>query len=306
MYETEMNTITFMHYNENSHNTNDRFNWADDDLFSFFKNGYENKLFMNTAIFLFSDHGIRFNDKRASKNRYLEERMPFFAVYLPESYKSQNNLKFNNLKENTNYLTSPFDIYATIRELTNLEPLKDKTENNPELQRSISLLNKISPNRNCENIGIADHYCICVKNWKTESNTDKFVIKAAEYSINVINGLTNSIRNLCLKLYMEKIISAESMLKGNFKILRIQFITRPNNGVYETLIYNSYLKDFEFKSDEYSINSRYDISRIDAYGEQPHCVSDFKSNPEYILDLRKFCYCEPKKRKNVYLKKNKL
>ena len=295
MYENEKNTITFMHYVENSHNTNDRFNWVDDDLFNFFKDGYQNKLFENTAIFLFSDHGIRFTDKRSSHNRYLEERMPFFAIYLPEEYKSQNPLKINNLKENTNHLTSPFDIYATVRELTNLEPLID-TKENPELKRSISLLNKISIKRNCEHIGISDHYCICAKNWTTENNHDKTVIKAAEYSINVINKLTSLIRNLCLRLYLQQIISAEFLIEDNQRIYRIQFITRPNNGVYETLLYDSYLKDFEFSSDEFSIKSRNEISRIDAYGDQPHCVSNFDNNPEYILDLRKFCFCEPRKK----------
>ena len=297
-YENKTNTITFMHYVENSHNTNDRFNWIDNDLFHFLQNGHKNNLFNNTAIFLFSDHGMRFTDKRASNNRYLEERMPFFSIYLPDRYKIQNSFKFNNLKENTNYLTSPFDIYATVRDLTGLEPLNDSKAKSPELQRSISLLNKISPKRNCEHIGISDHFCICVQDWIVQSVTEKSVIKAAKYSVQVINEITSSMRKKCSELILKEIISAELLIKGEYTMYKIQFITLPNKGVYETLLFKDYYNISEFKSIEFSIKSRNDISRIDSYGEQPRCVADFQNNPEFVLDLRKFCCCHKSSIKN--------
>ena len=287
-----------MHYVENSHDTNERFNWIDNDLFNFLNNGNQKKLFNNTAIFLFADHGVRFTDKRTSNNRYLEERMPFFSIYLPDNYKNRNLLKYNYLKENTNYLTSPFDIYATVRDLTGLEPLNYSKTTIPELQRSISLLNKIKPERNCEHIGISDHFCICAQNWASKTVNDENIIKAAQFSINVINELTSSLRNQCLSLNLKEIISAELLKKGNIIIYKIQFITLPNKGVYETLLYNDYINSSEFRSKYFSIKSRNEISRIDAYGDQPYCVSDFKNNPEFVLDLRKFCYCQPIIRRN--------
>jgi hypothetical protein len=80
-YKTIANNIILMHYVENSHDTNERFNWVDSDLYKFLKTGYDERLFEDTAIFLFPDHGLRFVDKLTSNNRYLEERLPFFAVY---------------------------------------------------------------------------------------------------------------------------------------------------------------------------------------------------------------------------------
>ena len=299
-YDNKTNTITFMHYVENSHDTNDRFNWIDNDLFFFLQNGHKNHLFNDTAIFLFSDHGMRFIDKRSSNNRYLEERMPFFSIYLPDRYKNQNTFKYNNLKENTNYLTSPFDIYATVRDLTGLGPIYDSKAKHPELQRSISLLNKISPKRNCEHIGISDHFCICVQDWIVQAVTEKNVIKAAKYSVNVINEITSSMRNKCSELILKEIISAEILKKREYKMYKIQFITLPNKGVYETLLYDSYMKRSEYKSIEFNIKSRNDISRIDSYGEQPRCVADFQNIPEFFLDLRKFCSCH----KSSILKSN--
>ena len=61
--------MVIMHYVENSHDTNERFNWVDDELYEFLEQGFTQNLFDNTAIFLFSDHGARFTDKRSSNNR---------------------------------------------------------------------------------------------------------------------------------------------------------------------------------------------------------------------------------------------
>lgn len=292
MYNSKSPNLVLMHYVENSHDTNERFNWVDNDLLEFLRTGHTQNLFENTAIFLFSDHGARFTDKRSSNNRYLEERLPFFAVYLPDKYKQANPEKLNNLVTNSHLLTSPFDIYASVRDLTCLD---SSTSNSKS--RSISLLNKISNERNCENIGISEHYCTCIQNWQAQQLTDDLVAEAAKFSVHSINELTNSVRNLCMELSLKQIISAEVLKKNEKLIYKIQLITKPNNGVYEALLYDGYMSQFEFKSAKFSISSRNEISRIDAYGEQPYCVSNFSSNPAYVLDLRKFCFCKIAKSK---------
>jgi hypothetical protein len=153
------NTIAFLHYVENSHDSNERFNWIDNDLFTFLSNGFNEGLFNNTAIFLYSDHGIRFSDKRGSNDRYLEERLPFFSVYLPQLYREKYPDQYNNLKISSNRLTSPFDIYATVRDLTGLPPILPKLQ---LAKRSISLLARM-PERDCQDIGISEHFCTCVQ-----------------------------------------------------------------------------------------------------------------------------------------------
>ena len=289
-YKNLANNMAIMHYVENSHDTNERFNWVDNELTEFLQTGNEKGLFENTAIFLFSDHGARFTDKRSSNNRYLEERLPFFSIYLPEAYKKQNPNKFNNLIKNSKLLTSPFDIYSTVRDLTCLDETTNFELNNRN--RGISLLDEISNERNCEDIGISEHYCTCIQNWSHQNLDDDIIVEAAKFSVDSINQLTYSVRNLCMELALKQIISAEVLKKNNHLIYKIQLITKPNNGVYESLLYDGYMENYEFKSNRFSISSRNEISRIDAYGEQPHCVSNFSSNPSYILDLRKFCFCK--------------
>ncbi len=290
MYKQKANNLILMHYVENSHDSNTRLNWIDNELYDLLEKGNTQNLFNDTAIFLFSDHGARFNDKR-SDNRYLEERLPFFSVYLPDQYKKDNAVKFENLKKNSKLLTSPFDIYATIRDLTCLD---DKDQDNNRKKRSISLLKEISPTRNCDDIGISEHYCTCEQNWKSLKTNDLTIIQAAKFTVDSINKITELTRKLCLKLELKEIISSEVLNKSGLLMFKIQLITSPNEGIYESLLFNANINEYEFKSNEFSIKSRNDISRIDAYGSQPYCVSNFENNPEHVLDLRKFCYCKPK------------
>jgi hypothetical protein len=302
-YKNLTNNIAIMHYVENSHDTNEKFNWVDNDLYTFLSKSYNDGLFDNTAIFLYSDHGLRFSDKRNNSNtRYLEERLPFFSVYLPNEYKLNNKDKYNNLKLNTKLLTSPFDIHATIRDLTCLP--KHKTNEILFKNRSISLLDEINPNRQCDDIGISEHFCTCEKNWiKLNSKSNK-VINSVEFTIDSINHISAKYRHLCMKLTLKEIISSESVLNKNYiELIKIQFVTSPNNGTYESIVYSKSIESFEFKSNTFSIRSKNDISRIDSYGEQPRCVSNLTSasNPNENLDLRKFCFCYKKR-----LRKKKL
>ena len=152
-------------------------------------------------------------------------------------------------------------------------------------------MSKISPERNCEQIGLSEHFCTCVQNWSYQPIYKNDVISAALFKINSINKIAKIANNLCVELSLGQIISAEILNRDNNQIYKIQFITLPNRGVYETMLINKAVDNYEFISDKFSIKSRNDISRIDSYGEQPSCVSNFSQNPEGLLDIRKFCYC---------------
>ena len=159
-------------------------------------------------------------------------------------------------------------------------------------QRSISLFNKISPDRNCEKIGISDHFCTCVQSWSEQIVFNAEMTEAVRFAVDSINEIVKNTDDLCLKLSIKKILSIHALSKDENILYKVQFITVPNNGIYETMLVNTYVPDYEFRSNEFSIRSRHDISRIDSYGEQPRCVSNFEINRKGLLDIRKFCYCK--------------
>jgi hypothetical protein len=270
VYESKKNNIVFMHYVENSHDHQARLNWLDDDLLEFLTRGHQNNSFNNTAIFLFSDHGSRFTDKR-SIQRYLEERLPFFSVYLPPWFKEKHKAAYQNLVQNKQKLTSPFDIHATVRHLTCLDPDSDYQTNHSPLkgkERGISLLRPIDKTRSCEDIGVSEHYCSCVRPWQDIDLKREVVKNAAIFTVQSINQLTEPVRDKCEQLFVKEIISAEELkYRGSSKTLyKIEFIASPNRGIYEVVIHTGNFtenikKSFEFLSGQFGIRSRNEISK---------------------------------------------
>lgn len=107
--------VAITHYIENSHDGNARANQIDADLRRFLERALSESDFKDTVIFLYSDHGARFATERLTPQGDIEERTPFFAIRLPTWYKQTHPDKYNNLLKNSHRLTSPFDIYATLR-----------------------------------------------------------------------------------------------------------------------------------------------------------------------------------------------
>lgn len=115
MYSSKLPFIAIMHYIENSHDGNARANQIDVDLRKFLERLHPRLDASNTVLFLYSDHGARFAAERLTAQGDLEEKLPFFAIRLPESFKLIHPEKYSNLLKNAQQLTTPFDIYATIR-----------------------------------------------------------------------------------------------------------------------------------------------------------------------------------------------
>jgi hypothetical protein len=233
--------------------------------------------------------------------RYLEERLPFFSIYLPNWFKDKHKKEYENLKNNLKKLTAPFDIHATVRHLTCLEEENkngSKSSDFSRKSRSISLLREIDEKRSCEDIGISMHYCTCIKPWVRLRLNLKEVTEAVQFGIASINALTEMSRDKCHELELKQIISAEKLKHEsmNQSSYRIEFMTMPNKGFYEVLVHSNadFSRGFEFENKIFGIKSRNDISRIDAYDDQPKCVANFAANPANMLDLRKFCFCRKK------------
>lgn len=110
--------VAISHYIENSHDGNARANNMDVELKEFLErilNDKNKTVLESTALFVYSDHGARFAAERLSEQGELEERLPFFALRLPDWFKRDNPKKYADFLKNAQQLTTPFDIYATLR-----------------------------------------------------------------------------------------------------------------------------------------------------------------------------------------------
>ena len=281
--------IAIMHYIENSHDGNERASHLDLDLHEFLKTNFQSGTFDNTAIFLFSDHGSRFSEERLSPQGDLEERMPFFSVYLPESFKRTHPTKYQNLVKNGKQITSAFDIHATIRDLTCLEKITDVPS-----RFTMSLLDDIPANRSCEQAGVSLHYCICEQDWKEvdlennhESDHSSLIVhKATIFTINFLNKLLFGVRDYCFLLRLKELKSVKTVTINGVTYFKVNLETSPNNGSYEALL------NYNPNEETFSVKSPASISRTNPYGNQPNCLLRLPKNKILTVDLRKFCFCK--------------
>lgn len=122
---------------ELSHDSYNLVGVADDDLLELLQDLNNSGVLNDTMLVLMADHGHRFAEIRNTLQGKLEERMPFFAFVLPQWFQSQFREEYNNLRENSNKLTTPFDIYSTMRNVLDREYISSD-------KRSISLFAKVS------------------------------------------------------------------------------------------------------------------------------------------------------------------
>ncbi len=117
----------FMHIKEYTHNegVND-IRWLDDTLYKFYKDFKESSLSSNTILVMFSDHGPRYSSLRKSVKGLLQERNPFFSIYLPSLFKLRYPEEAINLKNNINIISAPMDIHATLLDFIDLELNSEK------------------------------------------------------------------------------------------------------------------------------------------------------------------------------------
>ena len=175
-------------------------------------------------------------------------------------------------------------------------------------QRGISLLNDIPAERTCADADVAPHWCTCFQ-WRSVAVDDVNVHQAALDVVAANNRMTASRRDKCVRLSLDGVQAAEmyavyerlllfqrsadihgripEMLtrlqvainrNGKEVLYRATVKTMPGGALYEATVRMT-VEDRKFDVDTRQ------ISRVNAYGEQSHCVADM------VPHLRAYCYC---------------
>ena len=254
----------------------------------------------HTIFIIFGDHGARAGNFRTTTQGKLEERLPFFSITLPPSFKNKYSQMLTALKKNANVLTNHFDIYATLQHLLSYPSL-------PNMKFiGQSLFTEIDPAiRTCQNSGVKEHWCPCLV-YKNIPVTDEKVKNLTQVIVNYINSLINNnikTQSLCANLTLLNITTAAlktpkdevtrfKSTKGNKdcdscnvvyddstvskQYYEVVFTVNPSGGIYEANA--DVLPDHTTFVDP-------NISRINLYGNQSDCiVNEFPH-------LRPYCYC---------------
>ena len=286
-----------------SHDDLNRIGHVDDDLKRTLQTLERESFLENTFLIIFGDHGIRYTGIRKTLQGKLEERLPHMSITVPKWFTQKYPDLYKNLIHNSKVLTSPFDVYATLRHILSYPNYPS------DIITGQSLFTKIDKDkRTCASAGVEEHWCPCL-NLEEVSTEEPMIKKLTDFVVTHMNDLIfqhPELKTQCHKLVLKEIKSSfRDMPNADMQFFdstyrdekcdscglnygkksmntlardtmyQLQFVTSPNEGFYEASV--------RMKKGTPSLAGG--ISRLDAYGHQPHCVED-----KYPL-LRKYCYC---------------
>ncbi|KAH9505327.1 hypothetical protein Btru_058350 [Bulinus truncatus] len=283
-----------------SHDDNNLITKMDADIMNVVKFLHDNGYLNNTLLILMGDHGARYDNARGTWAGKMEERLPYFSMLFPQWFQDRYPEAMKNLRANSKRLTTPFDVYETFRSFLNY----DGSGKGDLRQRGISLFKEIPLERSCAHACIAAHWCACLDSRSVSLQEDPFARKGLNVAIDTINGFTEQYRNICARLSLHELTDAMKLetrkdvlkfsntdsvggiydIKFNARnrnlmsVYQLTFITVPGMGQFEVTVTHDLLRN-NFRLSEK------DISRINKYGDDSHCILDKNRQ------LRQYCFC---------------
>lgn len=235
-------------------------------------NGYLNE----SVIVFFSDHGMRWGEIVETEQGRLEERLPLMEVLFPIKFKTLYKIAYQNFKENSGRLTTPYDIYYTLNDLLDPTLLNDEIifqrNNKRRNRKKSSLFLPVSQKRTCEFVGISEHWCTCYKGKRLQAGR-RSTIFAAQHLMTHINGLLNNYPQ-CNKLTIESILEVTVIKDIRGSTFRVVIRASPGRGVFDGTL--------RMERGLWAVSGT--VSRLNLYRGQSYCVQDNK--------IEMYCYCK--------------
>ncbi|XP_047001261.1 uncharacterized protein LOC124617960 isoform X1 [Schistocerca americana] len=247
----------------------------------------------NTLVLFFSDHGMRFGKIRETVVGWFEDRLPFLYFWIPPWFRSNYPDAYKNIVTNSNRLTSPFDVHATLRDVLERAGRTDSemSVKNASLECPTcnSLFREIPYDRKCKDAGIQPHWCACTE-YRTVSTKDTTMQACAKYALSELQSMLDAANKerkvkLCADLKLKRVVEGKSndldiKAETDHVDYVVVFQTTPGDGLFEATVRH-------FHKDPASFSLTGQISRLNIYANQSRCISD--------AHLKLYCYCLDKK-----------
>jgi len=260
----------------------------------------EPQLLNKSLLIVMSDHGIRIGDFRKTRQGQIENNMPFINFVFPEWFKKKYSTAMENLKNNRHRLTTPYDVHELLLDILNMTNIEesrikermatlDLHRLKNEIPRGISLFLPTPPERTCAMAEIEEHFCVCHETEEFDIKSD-IAHQAANFIIYHLNVLISKFPN-CAYLELKEITDAytyntsetqgtntliDSSTRPALSVVKVTFVSAPGNAEFEGTV----VPHFSNNTYSWAVS---DISRVNTYGSQSHCVND--------KNIKNYCYC---------------
>ncbi|RZC40976.1 DUF229, Sulfatase, and/or Phosphodiest domain containing protein, partial [Asbolus verrucosus] len=224
--------------NSFSHNSLNAASRMDDKIKQFWEEiTYEGVLNNSFVIFL-SDHGLRCGQFRETAMGWLEERLPFIYVWIPDRFKQKYPSEFINFKRNVHKLTTPFDLYMTLQHLLILENFIYEMKPSRGCPNCKSLFTEIESERSCNDAGIAQHWCTCADFSPLDEQDEPIVDNACHFVIEQVHSIidANSEDDQCATYSLQKVIKAGVFKSYNDEKYLLLIIETKPKALFETTL----------------------------------------------------------------------
>ncbi|XP_053214187.1 uncharacterized protein LOC128397483 [Panonychus citri] len=238
----------------------------------------------DTIFILMGDHGNRYGPSLKTSYGQIETRMPLFGIHIPPKLLSEHKHLSEYLKKNEKKLTTWLDVREILKDIVagQYTPIVSSSK-----RKAYSVWREEVPsNRTCQDALIPMEFCLCSKKHSMPVNS-AFARHLSSIVIDHLNGLLSEYidNNVCLPLSLKEIHSLKSvdLINDNNDTNRseITLSVHPSNGTFQALLHQTINSQ---KARDYRWAVEGDISRIDSYGFQSHCIMHEKV-------LIKYCYC---------------
>lgn len=266
-----------------SHSRVNQVQVVDDALHDLLAEFHKSGALRSAVLLVFGDHGNRFDSWRSTVVGRVEERMPYLAVVLPPDLRDARPYLQEALQINRDTLISWYDVYEMLTDiaLDNLQPTPRVTRFG---QLGFSLFRPVPTGRTCLEAGVAEEFCVCSQEVPMTTD-DPMVVSAAHALVRYLNAQLAKSRPIgaCAPLRLVQVVNAQkivpawqvSRVQGFSVTLRVTVRLSPSDALLEAT-----LERDAWDQEERVVG---DVSRINKYGNQSHCVYDRR--------LRLYCYC---------------
>lgn len=153
-------------------------------------------------------------------------------IRLPPRFQEAHPDYVRNLKENSNRLTTPFDLHVTLRHILSLSTDEEVPLEASGCKNCHSLFEPATNRRSCRSVNIPDDSCPC--SLMPLNASMEVVTLAAQHAVDVLNqNLTNS----CETLKLVNVTSAHQQLTSQWNMnYLIRFTVAPSKAQFEAFL----------------------------------------------------------------------
>ena len=185
-------------------------------------------------IFL-SDHGFRQYAFSKSSIGETELNLPFLFLLLPKWFQDRFPALTAHARHNAHRLVSTYDIHKTLQHLLHLQTNASEWNNDfPDADGNvsttgISLLTEIPLTRTCEQAGIPDMYCTCLRLEElnissVEDKNVKVAQEAGQVIVKTINEALKPHLDICFEWKFQKLVKVKKKQQEDKFMIRIEAV----------------------------------------------------------------------------------